>query len=490
MKKAIGRLMNRASLSVKIRLSYLLIMVPFLALLIISVCINDVNTRRYNEMINSAALASEFSLDFKSDFDYETYLLIVGNKKPEESRLNELLEEATRVVDGLGEITSNSENKKRIDSVKKYLANLSKYKSRIEKNLGQDYKYEDNIEIWENDVQIVTTLIREEIFQYVFIEIRDMQAAREDMALFSRRVEMISIIAILLVTASALIFSFYIPESISKPINNLVEVTEKISKGDLSVRAVNIDADTEVGVLSESMNSMIDKINLLLEQIKEEQIHIREAELELLQAQINPHFLYNTLDAIVWLAEGGKQKEVASMVKSLSQFFRISLSRGRDSISLSEEIEHAGSYLEIQQFRYRDILTYDIDIPEEYRSCILPKITIQPLIENAIYHGIKTKRGGGRIRIYAKSEDENLAIYVEDNGMGMSEERLDEVMNGIRSESPGEHSIYGLYNVNERLRLKFGNEYGLSIESEYGKSTTVKILIPRFTHSEKIQLCE
>lgn len=489
MKKKINQLINNTTLAVKIRLSYMLIAAPLLLLIIFCIYSMERSNDQYNEMISSASTAGDFSLDFKKDFDYETYLLIVGNKTAEESKLNELLESANSVVDGLEEVTTLADNKARLKSVKKYLTNLSKYKTRIEKNLQlEDDKYDDNMQIWENDVQIVTSLIREEVFNYIFFEIRDMEAAREEMAAFYYKLINIALIVLVAMIAVVGVFSYYLPLSISKPIRELVKVTDRVSKGDLDVRST-IDDGSEVGELSRSLNQMIDKINELLSQITKEQVRIREAELELLQSQINPHFLYNTLDTIVWLAEGDYQKEVVSMVKSLSAFFRTSLSRGKEIITINEEITHARSYLEIQQFRYQDILTYDIEVPDTCRGYLIPKITLQPLIENALYHGIKNKRGGGNISIRMEVYDDDFAIFISDNGIGMSADRLQQVTDGINYKTPSEQKIYGLYNVNERIKLKFGQQYGISITSVQGEGTVSKILLPKLTE-EKNQLSD
>ncbi|MCR5474538.1 MAG: sensor histidine kinase [Lachnospiraceae bacterium] len=475
--KKIREYYSNTSLSTKIRISYLLLAVPLVLLIVVCFLMMQRSSRKYSEMIRSAALAGDFSLDFKKDFDYETYLLIVGNKTVEESKLDELIVDADTVVDGLIEITSNTDNLTRLKGVKKYLGNLRKYKSRIEYNLTVSDDYEANIEIWENDVQIVTSLIREEIFQYMFYEIRDMQAEKAEMDRFYNRAMTGTLMSFLILTLMVAAFSIYLPMSFTRPITDLVQVTDRVSKGDLSARSSN-DSRDEVGVLSQSMNQMIEKINDLLSQITKEQIRIREAELELLQSQINPHFLYNTLDTIIWLAEGGDEKRVVDMVKSLSAFFRTSLSRGRDMIMIREEILHAKSYLEIQQFRYQDILEYEIDVPNEFGDYMIPKITVQPVVENALYHGIKNKRGGGKITITARKEGEDFVISVADNGIGMTEERLEEVTSGLKGAQPADNAIYGLYNVNERIRLKFGDRYGIRMHSIYNEGSTCDIVLP------------
>ncbi len=475
--KSIREYFRNTSLSTKIRITYLLLVIPLVLLLIVYIYMMQRSSQKYSEMISSAVLAGDFSLDFKKDFDYETYLVIVGNKTMEESSLYKMIDEADSIVDGLMEITAEGENLGRLKSVKKYLANLRKYERRIEKNLAAEDEYDANMEIWENDVQIVTDLIKEEIFRYVFYEIRDMQAEKAEMDLFYRRAMTGSLVALGLLTLMVIAFSVYLPKSFTKPITDLVDVTDRVSKGDLGARSVN-DSRDEVGVLSKSMNQMIEKINELLSQITKEQIRIREAELELLQSQINPHFLYNTLDTIIWLAEGGDQKKVVDMVKSLSAFFRTSLSRGHDIIPIREELLHAKSYLEIQQFRYQDILEYEIDVPEQFGEYTIPKITIQPLIENALYHGIKNKRGGGRIVICGRQQGDDIVISVTDNGIGMTPERLAEVTDGLTGGTHFDNAIYGLYNVNERIRLKFGDKYGITLHSVYNEGSTCDILLP------------
>ena len=477
MREKITQIYDKSSLATKIRYSYTVVVIPFV--LFLCFCFYnlwDVN-RNYEDMINSTVVASEFSLDFKKDFDYETYLLIVENKTIAESNLNDMLNEANRIVKGLEEVTESEENGNRLESVKKYLENLEIYITRIEENLGKGNKYEDNIEIWENDVQIVTSLVRESIFQYIYYEVRDIQQSHEEYQNVFVTMIKSSIIVFACILLLLVVFSYYIPLSITRPIRKLSEVTAQVAKGDLSVRS-DVKSGTEVCVLSDSLNMMIDKINELLDQVTKEQIRLRKAEFELLQAPINPHFLYNTLDAIIWLAECGEQEKVVKMVGNLSEFFRTSLNQGKDIISIKEEVQHVRSYLEIQQVRYRDILQYDIQVPKELDKFLIPKITIQPLVENALYHGIKNKRGMGKILITGHKEEDYFILRIEDNGIGISEERLVQVRNKIQNKMANVNEIFGLYNVNERIRLNFGEKYGISIESIYGESTIVSIILP------------
>ena len=468
---------NRSGLATKIRLSYLILLVPVSLILFYSLFNLWYSNQRYEDMINSTLVASEFSLDFKKDFDYEIYLLIVGNKSVDESKTGEMLAKANGIVDGLEDITESKNNQKRLDNIKKYLTNLDTYTKRIKRNIEEGNLYQENLEIWENDVQIVTTLVRDEISQYTYYEVRAMQQTREDYQRFFKNMIRFCVISFIIILGVDLFLSYYIPRSITKPFRELNEVTKQVAQGNLSVRS-NVQTGEEAAMLSDSMNIMIDKINELLEQVKTEQIRLRKAEFELLQAQINPHFLYNTLDAIIWLAEAGEQKRVVSMVRNLSDFFRTSLNRGKDKNSIKEELLHVRSYLEIQKVRYQDILSYEIDVPEELNRYSIPKITIQPLVENALYHGIKNKRGMGHILIQGIMKEDCYEIIVKDDGIGISRDRLIQVQNGIKNKVLTGKDFFGLYNVNERIRLNFGEGYGIQINSIAGEETTVKIILP------------
>jgi two-component system sensor histidine kinase YesM len=208
---------------------------------------------------------------------------------------------------------------------------------------------------------------------------------------------------------------------------------------------------------------------------------VQNTELKLLQAQINPHFLYNTLDTIVWLAETKQNEQVSRMVTSLSDFFRTTLSKGKDYITVREEESHIRSYLEIQQFRYRDILEYNITITEDILDCEILKMTLQPLVENALYHGIKNKRGLGHITVMGVKSGSNMVFTVKDDGLGMKPERLEFIRRVVADEvkdGDSTSSGFGLYNVAKRLRLNYGKKCSMDIDSIYGEGTTITISIP------------
>lgn len=468
---------NRSTLATKIRFSYLVLLVPIFSILFFSIYNLWSGNQRYEDMINSTLVASEFSLDFKKDFDYEIYLVIVGNKTLKESDVDPMLRHAKNVVKGLENITESQDNRDRLQDIRKYLDSLQVYVARIDENMAEGNLYEENMEIWENDVQIVTTLVRDEISQYTYYEIQGIQKSKDDYQKFYTWMLRFCLIALVGVVVAVGIMSYLIPLSITRPFKELSQVTDEIAKGNLSVRA-NVNTGVEATALSNSMNTMIDKINELLEQVTTEQIRLRKAEFEFLQAQINPHFLYNTLDAIIWLAEAGEQKRVVGMVRNLSDFFRTSLNQGKDINSIKEEMLHVKSYLEIQHVRYQDILSYDIEVPEALYIYSIPKITIQPLVENALYHGIKNKRGMGHISIRGEAGEKDFTITVTDDGIGIDETRLRQVQSGIQNKVLTGKDFYGLYNVCERIRLNFGEEYGIFIESVYGEGTSVRVILP------------
>jgi two-component system sensor histidine kinase YesM len=275
--------------------------------------------------------------------------------------------------------------------------------------------------------------------------------------------------------------AWIISASIYIPIKKLHDVTTTITGTDLQALVTNnnVDEITELGI---SFNIMIGRIRELLHAKIQEQENLKKAELRTLQAQINPHFLYNTLDTIVWMAEANKTEQVIDIVRALSSFFRIALSKGRDWISLRQEIEHVRSYLTIQKMRYRDILDYRIEVEEALLDSTILKLTLQPLVENALYHGIKTKRNGGMIIVQAKQTNENmLLLEVRDDGVGFTPYKLAQIQASL-AEDIGEISMkeggFGLENVNKRIRLYYGKTYGVSIQSQYRGGTQVTITIP------------
>ena len=213
----------------------------------------------------------------------------------------------------------------------------------------------------------------------------------------------------------------------------------------------------------------------LMEEVRQEEISLRKTELKALQAQINPHFLYNTLDAIAWMCEAGRNEDAVEMVNALARLFRISISRGHELIPIEKELQHAQSYLHIQNFRYKNQFRYQFDVDEACLSYYCNKITLQPIIENAIYHGMDRMVDEGMIRISIHQSEDKIIFTVEDNGVGMEPEQIEVI---FRRKPDGKSGI-GIKNVNDRLKIWFGDAYGITIESVPDEGTKVTVRMPK-----------
>ena len=270
--------------------------------------------------------------------------------------------------------------------------------------------------------------------------------------------------------------SFVISDSITKPIAKLKGLMNRVEEGELDLRFVS-RYDDEIGQLGQSFNKMLDSMKSLISMVYKEQKEKKEAELEIFRAQIKPHFLYNTLDTIHWLIKEGKNEESVRVVKALTQLFRISLSKGKEIILVDEELKHVESYLTIQNVRYEEKFDYMIYCPDEVRKLSITKLILQPIVENAIYHGIKEKRGKGLITITIWTEEGQIVIKVNDDGVGIAQKEVDRINRVLRKEIPKQNE-YGLINVNEKIKIAYGNTYGVQLCSSFSEGTTVIIQHP------------
>ena len=255
------------------------------------------------------------------------------------------------------------------------------------------------------------------------------------------------------------------------PLKDLRETMLEIASGTQNLRAKEAGA-YELREVTRQFNAMLDQIDQLMVAIRRQEEATRQYELQALSSQINPHFLYNTLDTIIWMAEFQDSQRVVQVTKSLATYFRLALNQGKDLISLSDEINHVRQYLFIQKQRYGDKLEYEIDEEPAFDNLVLPKLVLQPLVENALYHGIKEKEGQGHIKVSVQKKDSGLAIRIEDNGVGFQAA-------GDSSQSNLKRGGVGLQNVNQRLKLHFGDNYQMKINSAPEKGTIVEIYINR-----------
>ena len=281
------------------------------------------------------------------------------------------------------------------------------------------------------------------------------------------------------------IVSFKFSRTLTNPIFKLKRLMKQAESGDLTVR-FNFQHNDEIGELGQSFNHMIARIDQLIQMVYVEQENKRTAEMKSLQEQIKPHFLYNTLDTISWMARDYDAEDIVRLVDALTNMFRIGLSHGKDIITVKEEITHVSNYLYIQKIRYKDKLNYVIHVDESLYAIEVPKLILQPLVENAIYHGVKAKRGGGTITITGVPEGENLVFTVQDNGAGMPQEKVEELNRRMSERSVlDEQKSFGLFYIRERIQLCYGTGYGVHVESTLGEGTRVTITLPLYQKPKK-----
>ena len=344
---------------------------------------------QYDRLLENLAISSEFNLHFKDDVDLGMYSIAVGTE--ENSYLPEVMKsvrDAEKILNKLKENTSSSESRKNLKHLESYLKNLEK--RMVE--LTEITEYDQKMASMDNNIRILTRLIVEEMQNFIYNE--SMYLVHME-SLMTQRVYMLvgGVVVLFVVTVGIMLRrSFRFSRSITRPVTEILGNVREVGRGNFEISEVDTDS-MEIEELDAGIRRMAEKIEQLLQSVKKEEEMQHLTQLQLLQAQVNPHFLYNTLDTIIWLIEGGQNDDAVEMISNLSVFFRTSLSKGNDVITLSEEKRHTVSYLEIQQSRYRDILEFEIHIPEEFNEVMVPKLTLQPLAENALYHGIKNRRG-------------------------------------------------------------------------------------------------
>lgn len=462
--------MKKIRLETKIKRIFLSTLVPMVVLMLLLLSIVSRYISQYDRLLENLAISSEFNLHFKDDVDLGMYSIAVGTE--ENSYLPEVMKsvrDAEKIMNKLKENTSSSESRKNLKHLESYLKNLEK--RMVE--LTEITEYDQKMASMDNNIRILTRLIVEEMQNFIYNE--SMYLVHME-SLMTRRVYMLvgGVVVLFVITVGIMLRrSFRFSRSITRPVTEILGNVREVGRGNFEISEVDTDS-MEIEELDAGIRRMAEKIEQLLQSVKKEEEMQHLTQLQLLQAQVNPHFLYNTLDTIIWLIEGGQNDDAVEMISNLSVFFRTSLSKGNDVITLSEEKRHTVSYLEIQQSRYRDILEFEIHIPEEFNEVMVPKLTLQPLAENALYHGIKNKRGGGKILIEGEKRGDDLILRVTDNGQGMKKERLLEIQHAIRT---GERAGFGLSAVAERLRLYYGAGYGMEIHSEEGRGTAIEIRI-------------
>nr|MBR4280610.1 sensor histidine kinase [Clostridia bacterium] len=456
----------------KLLLTILPVMGAIIVILIVTLF--SINSR-YTAVLQNANTAADFNNEFKAMLDSGMYNHVI---RPRSATSAEelpmvILDDAEDVLQRLETTTTLADNRWRIQSMLDMCQNLRQYM----KEIALEDSYDQRMILLERNIRGetgLTILIETYMHDYIGEEVRELARIQGQIDEQVMVLSTVIVAAVLVLVTLIVLYSLRVTRRITGPISVLSRKAQQFGGGDFTPTPVETNI-TELQTLDTGFNDMARRVDALMTKQVEDQRSLHRAELELLQAQINPHFLYNTLDSIAILAEDERAEDVVTMVTSLSTFFRNSLNKGNDILTLGAECSQVKSYLEIQQIRYSDILRYEIDVPQELMDCMVPKLILQPLVENALYHGIKNRRGMGTIHVTGEERDGNLLLKVTDNGAGMDEERVRELQAGIYEDK---HTGLGLVNVHKRIRLYCGAPYGLSFESASGKGTVVSVLLP------------
>ncbi|MCR5031618.1 MAG: sensor histidine kinase [Lachnospiraceae bacterium] len=456
-------------------------------MLVVPIVISLILMLFYAEQYHSSIVRMETIANLKTVVSEEipgtAWNIISGKITLESSGIYRSIHEVNETIDTITERTGQ-ENRLSLIVASRTMQTLENYVDRIRDNINAQVPVVQS-EAELEEVRDVAALVDSMLNEYIAREIES--TARMSVSL--RFVILATAIAEVIIVLVALWYRNRsvkrTASSVRQPIENLEQVAAKLAEGTMDARLAETDV-AELRRLTTQVNIMADRLKSMMEKSNEDARKLRKAELRTLQAQINPHFLYNTLDAIVWKAEAGEKDEVIHLTSALSDFFRISLSSGADWIPISQEKKHIEGYLKIQQTRYRDIMNYEIDIPDEIGEYYILKLLLQPLVENALYHGIKIKRGGGTIKVSGALRDGFLYFTVQDTGCGMTPEQLSDLNARMKKGRPSVSEGgggFGLVNVNLRIRLYYNQTDGLEISSD-PEGTTVRFKVPLRTRKE------
>lgn len=439
---------------------------------------------RYHNAIKRMETIANLKHVVSSDIPESVWGIVSGRETVAGSKVHSAIHEVHDTLQEIMDRVDEEEERLALVVADRTMQTLENYVNRIRDNIEEGRSVVENEEVL-NEIRGVAALVDSMLNDYIAKEIEttaDRSATLQLLILVTAVIEgIVVILAWVLRTRSMRQTAAFV----KKPIDRLEEVTTRLAEGTLDARLRETEV-TELRNLTISVNTMADRLEEMMQKSHKDERNLRKAELRTLQAQINPHFLYNTLDAITWKAEAGEKNEVIQLTGALSNFFRISLSSGADWIPIGQEKKHIEGYLTIQQTRYRDIMRYEIDIPDEIGEYYMLKLLLQPLVENALYHGIKIKRGGGSIRVVGRLVENMLEFSVSDTGTGMTTEQLQELNERMKEGQPTVSrgtGGFGLVNVNLRIRLYYNQSEGLKIVSDEN-GTTVSFRVPCRTKEE------
>jgi len=479
--RGVADLISRVNLSIRAKILLALLVVIFImgstnALLVAQIL---KYSRQYDDIISNITTANTITGTIKPEIDNEMWMVVSGKVDFNKGTQYQIINDVNSKLDMMVANTDSQQAKMKLEVVRRTVESLKQTVDRMGVLIQHNSTAADNSAMLDN-IRFASSVVEEVVQDYALFEVDRTRNQYQSMREGFVRWETLSIILMFFAIVFSLLAAVSLSRSIYIPIKKLHDVTTTITRNDLQalVTGDNVDEITELGM---SFNIMIGRIRELLDSKIKEQENLKKAELRALQAQINPHFLYNTLDTIIWMAQSNKTDQVIEIVSALSKFFRISLSKGNDWITIGEEIERTKSYLTIQRMRYRDIMDFTIETEPGVENYTILKLILQPLVENALYHGIKNKRQGGTIRLRAKMRNENeVLLEVEDDGIGFTPDKLIQLQTELADDS-GDirlESGFGIGNVNKRIRLYYGKQFGVTVKSEYNTGTCVSLFIP------------
>jgi two-component system sensor histidine kinase YesM len=475
---------GKAGSSIKgtIKASHIVIIGLMLIPLFVSLVISVFNTLSYDRLISNVSKANRLNQIVKADVANELWDIVAGNKSFAQGEQYRIIGGINSRLNDIKGTTVGTENRQLLEVAGRAVNTQTAYVDRLGSQMAASFPVVENERILD-EIRGVSILISEILQDFIVLEIESAAAANEEIKRRAVIIGCIELGAMIFVTLFSVLVQISVASNIAGSTGALVSWSNHVAGGDFSARA-QPPRIAEFHSLTENLNLMAEKIKTLLEDNIREQQNRQKSEMKALQAQISPHFLYNTLDSIIWLAEGRQYEEVVAITRAFSNFFRISLNRGSEWVAVHDEFKHIESYLTIQKIRYRDILDYSIEYEQDMGGKIILKLLLQPLVENSLYHGIKNKRGQGVIRVRGWQEGGFLCFSVADNGIGITGDRLENIRAQLhRAPDPDAHSaIYGLYNVSRRLELYYNRQDLLEINSVYKEGTVIILKIPGAYH--------
>jgi two-component system sensor histidine kinase YesM len=472
------RIFNTPSIRRKIKLSYIVIIMLMLVPSLMSITSSLTQTIKYDHLITNVSKVNRLNQIVKTDISNEIWDIFSGSKKFEDGRQYRIIDSINAGLRDVMKTTTVKGNRQRLEVAGRAMKTLSKYVMKLGVQMENHAPVSEDEKIVE-DIRGVSALVSDILQEFIVLEIESAARENERIKMTVWLLACLETCIVVFVTSFAVFAQRTVSENIERPIRELERLSTRIASGNLTMRA-ELPHVTELDNLTENLNIMAVKIQELIDANILEQQNLQKSEMKALQAQITPHFIYNTMDTIIWLAEGNRNDQVIDVTRAFSSFFRISLSRGKDWVTVGEEIEHVRSYLTIQKIRYRDILDYTVECDGAITGKRVLKLILQPIVENALYHGIKNKRGRGRLTVKGWQEDGFLCFSVEDDGIGILQDRLADIVSQMNSSSDPESrgDVYGLYNVNKRLKLYYNQDCALEMKSVFREGTTVSFRVP------------